>query len=141
MYKYTLLVRHVGKGIDRIDYPLLNRAWEIVKECIEAHAIVDREDGQTVKLARALAWKEWVDAYQGVEETTCTLEGLVQELVVACPDEEKLDVLIAEGHALAQGQSLPKKPPQRKSPEHKPLSKKHLRLIVDNTREQRPENT
>jgi hypothetical protein len=87
-------------------------------------------------------------AYQGVEETTCTLEGLVQELVVACPDEEKLDALIAEGHALAQGQPIPKKPPQRPSLAYENTSdveqpkktrqKKHLRLVVDNTNEPPP---
>ncbi len=146
MYKHTVLVRHVGKGIDRIDSPLLNRAWEIVKECIEVHALIDREEGQTVRLARSLAWKEWVDAYQGEEETTCTFSGLVDELVLACPDEEKLDTLIAEGHALAQGQSLPKKPqppaslslayenPSNEKPREKP-QKKHLKMVVDNSKE------
>jgi len=102
MYKYTQLVRHIDKGIDRIDDPLLNRAWEIVKECIQAHVIVDREEGQTVRLARAEAWKEWVDAYQGEEETTCTFAGMVAEMIIACPDEEELDNLVAEAHALAQ---------------------------------------
>ncbi len=122
MYKYTQLVRHIDKGIIRIDDPLLNRAWEIVKECIQAHVIVDREEGQTVRLARAEAWKEWVDAYQGEEETTCTFAGMVAEMIIACPDEEELDNLVAEAHALAQGKPLKPKPTPPK-----------LILVIDNS--------
>ena len=104
MYRYRKLVNHVERWVSEVNEPLLNRAWEIVKESVNAHAIVDREEDQSARLARGEAWRDWCVAWAG-EDSTFALAGLVSELACACPEglEEQLEQVISDGHCLAQG--------------------------------------
>jgi len=91
--------------VDDIKDPGLNRSWEVIKECVVAHAAVDREEGQSARLARALAWEEFVDAFLG-KESTFTMFGMAHELTSACLDigrGEDLEEVIREADQAAGG--------------------------------------
>ena len=104
MYGHRKFARHVEGWVGSVDSPLLNRAWEVVKECINAHAIVDREENQSCKLARALAWEDWGEACVG-KDTTATYAGLVEEMFTACPPgrEDELERVLTQAHELGLG--------------------------------------
>jgi len=105
LYQYGKFITFVEVWVEHVDDPGLNRSWEVVKECIVAHAAVDREDGQSVRLARALAWTEFVDALAG-GESTFTMFGMAQELSSACADigrGEELDEVIMDADLIAGG--------------------------------------
>ena len=91
--------------MDWIDDPGLNRSWEVIKECVLAHATVDRENGQSVRLARALAWTDFVEALAG-GESTFTMFGMAQELSSACAEigrGEELDDVVKDADVIAGG--------------------------------------
>jgi len=91
--------------VDRVDSPALGRAWDVVKECVAAHAVADREEGQSLQLARALAWADFADALRG-GDCTYTMAGMAQELIIACEDigrNRELDEVLAQAHFVAEG--------------------------------------
>ena len=98
-------MKHFEAWVDDIDEPGLNRSWEVIKECVVAHAAVDREEGQSTKLARALSWKEFVGAFLG-KDSTFTMFGMAHELTNACLDigrGEDLDQVVREADDIAGG--------------------------------------
>jgi hypothetical protein len=115
MYQHTKLTAHIEKWVDQVDSPELNRAWEIVKESVNAHAVVDREPTESAKLARASAWSDWADGYKG-EDSTFALVGLVHEMTSAVPDEkdEEFDMIMQEAMDLAEGHRPAKRVQQKR---------------------------
>jgi len=105
LYYYGKFITYVEWWVEDLDDPGLNRSWEVIKECVLAHAAVDREDGQSVRRARALAWSDFVEALAG-GESTFTMFGMAQELTSACADigrGEELDEIIRNGDLIAGG--------------------------------------
>lgn len=115
MYQHTKLTAHIEKWVDQVNSPELNRAWEIVKESVNAHAVVDREPTESAKLARASAWADWADGYKG-EDSTFALVGLVHEMTSAVPDEkdEEFDMIMQEAMDLAEGHRPAKRVQQKR---------------------------
>jgi len=84
---------------------MLNRAWEVCKACINAHAIVDREEDETIKQSRAAAWADLADGFLG-KGATGTYRGIIGELYDSVPEglEDALEQIVLEAHHLALGQ-------------------------------------
>jgi len=107
LYHYGKFIDIVEQWVDEIDDPDLNRAWEISKACVQAHAKVDREDGQSVRLARALAWADFAQALAG-HVSTYTMFGMARELTCTCADigrEEQFDAVVSNADLVAGGVS------------------------------------
>ena len=91
--------------MDEVDDPGLFRTWEVIKECVIAHALVDRDEEQSIRSARAEAWVEFVGACLG-RDSTFTQFGMASELEGACVDigrEDDLDEVIKEANRCAGG--------------------------------------
>lgn len=130
MYQYTKLKAHIEKWVDQVDSPELNRAWEIVKESLSAHAIVDRDPEESAKAARASAWSDWADGYRG-DDSTFALVGLVHEFTAAVPSDlvDEMDMIMQEAMDLAEGHK-PARRVQQKRVETK-AGQPELTLIVN----------
>ncbi|MEE8386294.1 MAG: hypothetical protein V3S01_10280 [Dehalococcoidia bacterium] len=108
-FDYKKFVAHMETWVDGLDEPVLNRTWEVVKECVAAHASIDREDTQTPAQAREVAWLEFVAAWSG-NDSTFTMFGMVHEISGACADAgrgEELDAVFATAIAEAGGSCDP----------------------------------
>jgi hypothetical protein len=99
---------HIDEWIDTVDEPGLTRAWHIVRECINVHAIVDRDPEENLSEARHLAWKDFFEAWFG-GEATYTYMGLVHELAGFCPDglEECMEARMREAWCIFRGLEIP----------------------------------
>jgi len=132
-FDHTKMTTYIESWVQEVDDPLLNRAWEIVKECVNSHAIVDREEGQAAKLARTEAWRDWALAYDG-DESTYTLFGLVHEFTSACPalEQDRMEEVMEQAVEMAKG--TVKKPKRVKRKNTVPASEAPmLTLVVNNT--------
>lgn len=98
----------MDEWVGQVDDPYLNRSWEICKECVTAHAIVDRKEGQTARQAHAVAWLDLVDGFRGANITQA-YRGLIGELFDSVPEdrESELEMTITNAHIEAGGDPEP----------------------------------
>jgi len=99
---------HIDEWIDTVDEPVLTRAWHVVRECVNVHAIVDRDPEENLSEARREAWKDFFEAWFG-GEATYTYMGLVHELAAFVPDglEESLEARMREAWCMFRGLETP----------------------------------
>ena len=114
-FEYTSMKKHLDAWVSRIQDPDLSRAWNLVVQCIKAHARCDREEGQSSRMATCDAWEDWARAIEG-EPATPTMRGMVHELRMMAPRdrcaEDTLEHRLREAIAMARGElSLPEPGP------------------------------
>ena len=119
---------HIDDWVNQIDEPLFTRAWAVVRECVNAHAIADREPEEPVTMARREAWRDFFVAWFG-GEATLTYTGMVQEFAFFCPVglETEFEQCMHEAHLLFRGLPLPADGPQ--SPKLDANGRPHLVLL------------
>ena len=105
-FKHEAFIGHMEDFIDDLDDHRLNRTWEIVVACIEAHSRVDREPKESKLKSLSRAWEGFALAAQG-EFAPRTMMGMLEALVETCPPIElmsgQLDQRLAEATALGRG--------------------------------------
>ena len=99
---------HIDKWIYTVHEPSLIRAWHVVRECVNVHAIVDRDPDDNLSDARHEAWKDFFEAWFG-GEATYTYVGMVHELAAFVPDglEESLEACMREAWCMFRGLEIP----------------------------------
>ena len=110
-FDHMIMKAHLDRWVSRVDDPDLSRAWNLVGQCIKAHARCDREEGQSSRQAARDAWEDWARAIEGGLATP-TMRGMVQELRMMAPRdrsaEDTLEHRLREAIAMARGElSLP----------------------------------
>ena len=93
-------------GLDDLE---LNRAFEIVLACLEAHARVDRQPKQSKAAAEREAYQDFALAFEG-EPATYTMIGMVHELEAMVPESLREDgtfeQVMEEAIAKARGKAV-----------------------------------
>jgi hypothetical protein len=129
-FDYSHLIDTIEHSLDEYDEPQLDRAWEIVKGCIEVHARVDRREDETPEQALALAWHDyWLCFKDEEEDAPYTFWGLAWEMLHSVGEERKASLRSLIVEAGGGKPARKRKPARKKANKPSTPTTPHLRLV------------
>jgi hypothetical protein len=124
-FKTTAFKRSIESLVASYDDPQVDRAWEVVKVCLEAQVKVDRRDDETLAQARTLMWRDWWLCFLA-KPASFALWGLYEEFLLPFEQahgEEERDRIQETVAALGRAADGKKPARKRKTTSKKPKAK------------------
>lgn len=104
LYRYRVFVQRMSDWVSGVGEPCLTRSWAIISRCVEAHALVDVEEGDPAPRAYSDAWLVFARGLLG-EDAPHIYQGLVGELYASVPigHEHECKTAVTTAHRAALG--------------------------------------